>query len=138
MNVRFPRTARVRARAEFDRIFRDGRRVAAPCLALHWLAHDQAARLGLAVSRKVSPHAVVRNRIKRVLRDEFRGLRGGLPNGDYVLVARAGAADLAAPALRLAFCSLLRRAAALPPRAADGTMPPASLSPHCAPDSSGR
>ena len=41
--ARFPRTARVRARSEFDRIFKHGRRVALPVLALHWLDADAAA-----------------------------------------------------------------------------------------------
>ena len=35
---------------------------------------DTPARLGLAVSRKVDPRAVGRNRIKRVLRDATRVL----------------------------------------------------------------
>jgi len=79
MSAAFPRQARVRARAEFDRVFAHGRRTASPLMALHW--HDDGAppRLGLAVSRKVDPHAVGRNRIKRALREEFRALRAALP-----------------------------------------------------------
>ena len=138
MTDRFPRTARVRARAQFDAIFKRARRIAAPQLVLHWLAEGEVPRLGLAVSRKVSPHAVIRNRIKRALREEFRRLRGALPAGDYVLVARPGAATLALPALRAELVALLRRAGALPPSPADGTMPTASSPTHCAPDSSGR
>ena len=126
--ARFPRQARVRARADFDRIFKDGRRVALPALALHWLADGQPARLGLAVSRKVDPNAVGRNRIKRILRDAFRHLRPTLAAGAYVLVARAPAATTAPPALREAFAQLLRRAGALPPPAAEVTMPPAEHS----------
>lgn len=125
MNDRFPRTARVRARAEFDRIFKQARRIAAPVLALHWLAEGEVPRLGLAVSRKVSPHAVVRNRIKRALREQFRRLRGSLPAGDYVLVARPGAAACALPALRSEFIALLKRAGALPAPPVGGTMPTA-------------
>jgi ribonuclease P protein component len=134
----FPRTARVRARAEFDRIFKQGRRIAAPTLALHWLTEGAVARLGLAVSRKVSPHAVARNRIKRALREQFRALRAGLPGGDYVLVARPGAATSSLTGLRAEFVALLMRAGALPRPPCDGTMPTAPLSPPCAPDSSGR
>jgi ribonuclease P protein component len=160
MNRRFPRTARVRARSDFDRIFKHGRRVALPVLALHWQADaparehgsapsdaDDAAaeaarapvpsavaqgpRLGLAVSRKVDARAVARNRIKRQLRDAFRHLRLQLVPGDYVVVARPGAAALAPEALRNAFLSLLRRAdaldaAALPPVPPPGTMPAAA------------
>jgi len=125
MNDRFPRAARVRARAEFDRIFKQARRIAAPTLALHWLAEGDVPRLGLAVSRKVSPHAVVRNRIKRALREQFRHVRGALPAGDYVLVARPGAADSPLPELRAAFIALLKRAGALPAPPVGGTMPTA-------------
>jgi ribonuclease P protein component len=141
VNRRFPRTARVRARSDFDRIFKHGRRVALPVLALHWLAGaaDDVAdataparsspvpRLGLAVSRKVDARAVARNRIKRELRETFRAERLRLAPGDYVCVARPGAAALAPGAAREAFMSLLRRAgafnAALPPVAPPGTMP---------------
>ncbi len=128
-DARFPRQARVRARADFDRIFRDGRRVALPALALHWLGDSQPARLGLAVSRKVDPRAVGRNRIKRILRDAFRHLRPALADGAYVLVARAPAANATPTALREAFHQLLRRAGALPVPAAEVTMPPADSRP---------
>jgi len=139
---RFPRTARVRARSDFDRIFKHGRRVALPVLALHFQPDDAIApRLGLAVSRKVDPHAVGRNRIKRVLRDDFRHLRGELAGGDYVLVARPGASACSGEELRAAFHSLLKRAGvraaalALPATAAPGTMPAASPSSDTTPDS---
>ncbi|WP_043958567.1 ribonuclease P protein component, partial [Lysobacter sp. A03] len=97
---RFPRTARVRARSDFDRIFKHGRRVALPVLALHWQTAEAAAqsctraneelartrpksrlrferpdagpRLGLAVSRKVDPRAGGRNPVKRGMRGNFR------------------------------------------------------------------
>jgi ribonuclease P protein component len=123
ISTRFPRTARVRVRSDFDRIFKHGRRVALPVLALHWQAVDVEARLGLAVSRKVDPHAVGRNRIKRALRDTFRKLRADLARGDYVVVARPGASRCTREELDQAFLGLLRRAGALPAPAVPGTMP---------------
>ena len=123
---RFPRTARVRAKAEFSAVFDRGRRTAEPRMALHWLADAAPARLGLAVSRKVDPHAVGRNRIKRSLREAFRHLRGRLPGGAYVVVARSGAAQADGAVLREAFERLLQRAGALPPPPPAGTMPPAN------------
>ena len=99
-----------------------GRRHASPALSLHWLRDAQPARLGLAVSRKVDPNAVGRNRIKRALRDQFRHLRATLPPGAYVVVARPPAAALPNPALRAAFLALLQRAGALPPTDPAGTM----------------
>jgi len=127
MDAGLPRSARVRQRAEFDRVFADGRRNADPHLSLHWLRSDVPARLGLAVSRKVDPRAVGRNRIKRVLRAEFRAFRNQLASGDYVFVARPAARGCDANALRGALASLLRRAGALPPAGAGGTMPAACL-----------
>ncbi len=124
---RFPRTARVRARADFDRIFKQGRRVALPVLALHWQAGEVGPRLGLAVSRKVDPHAVGRNRIKRVLRDEFRHRQAELAGGDYVVVARVGAARFSGGELRAAFVGLLSRAGALSTSALPGSPSPVTM-----------
>lgn len=55
------------------------------------LAH---ARIGLTVSRRVSPKAVVRNRIKRCIRESFRHHQQLLVGRDVVVIAkpRAGAA----------------------------------------------
>ena len=135
---RLPPAARVRARAEYAAVFSGGRRFNHPLLALHWLADGAPARLGLAVSRKVDPHAVGRNRIKRVLRAHFRSLRARLPAGAFVLVARPPAASADNAALRAAFDGLLRRAGALPPAAPAGTMPaPVVPPPAAAPSSPG-
>ncbi len=121
---RFPRSARVRTRAEYTTVFNGARRVSDPLMTLHWCQGDTPARLGLAVSRKVDPHAVGRNRIKRVLRDATRHLRPCLKSGDYVVVARAAARTASNATLRQAFERLLRRLGALPMPGADGTMPP--------------
>ncbi len=142
--TRFPRTARVRAGSDFDRIFKHGRRVALPVLALHWQADAPSApdrdgpRLGLAVSRKVDPRAVGRNRIKRALRETFRHHRAHLADGDYVVVARVGAARCSGRQLGDAFVKLLQRAGAvldhaavaapLPAPVAPGTMPAPAVS----------
>ncbi|NUS38209.1 MAG: ribonuclease P protein component [Lysobacter sp.] len=121
--ARFPRTARVRSRGEYGRVFEQGRRHQHPLLSLHVLPDDRPARLGLAVSRKVDTRAVARNRIKRVLRDRFRRLREQLPQGAYVLVARPAAARAGSAELTQAFEQLLLRAGALPCPAPAGTMP---------------
>ena len=122
MTATFPRSARVRTGADYKRVFEHARRTAEPLLSLHLYAQGTAPRLGLAVSRKVDKRAVGRNRIKRALRDEFRRLRSELPPGDYVVVARAGAAKAASGELRAAFVRSLARAGALPASATTGTM----------------
>lgn len=51
-------------------------------------------RLGLAISRKVSPRAVQRNRIKRLIRECFRHLQAELGQLDFVVIGRHGLAQL--------------------------------------------
>ncbi|GHA86959.1 ribonuclease P protein component [Cognatilysobacter bugurensis] len=96
---------------------------------------DAGARLGLAVSRKVDRRAVVRNRIKRGLRESFRAQRTRLAPGEYVVVARPGAAALDAAALQRALLTLLQRAGALPPAPPAGTMPTAACTDRVQPPS---
>jgi ribonuclease P protein component len=60
------------------------------------------ARLGLAVSRRVSRSAVVRNRIKRQIREAFRHEAPGLAGLDVVVVAHTAAAGMTNEELRAA------------------------------------
>ena len=74
----------------------------APCrpaaLVLYWFARDEPEgepRLGLAVPKSLG-NAVVRNRVKRQLREAWRAQLEGVPAGrDYVLIARPGLAETA-------------------------------------------
>ena len=119
----FPRAARIRASADFARVFDGARRTSTPELSLHWLRDGAPPRLGLAVSRKVDTRAVGRNRIKRSLREQVRHCSGALAPGAYVVVARKPAATMPNAQLRAVFDALLRRAGALPPTDPTGTMP---------------
>ncbi len=57
------------------------------------------ARLGLAISKRVSKRAVERNRIKRLLRESFRRVRHQLPAVDMMVMAREQAAGVPGPQL---------------------------------------
>jgi ribonuclease P protein component len=70
------------------------------------LAHS---RIGLAVSRRASPKAVTRNRIKRQIREAFRRDRGNLGRFDIVVVAQTAAATAAGPTLQESLAQHWRR-----------------------------
>jgi ribonuclease P protein component len=85
---------------DFDAVYRRGRSVSTRYLTLYWFAREdepkaEAARLGLAVPKSVGS-AVVRNKMKRRLRELFRTRAETLPaDQDYVLVVRPGLAEAA-------------------------------------------
>lgn len=87
--MRFPREQRLRARPEFDRVFRKGRRLGGRLFMILALPNDRPEhRLGLAVSRKIG-NAVTRNRARRLLKEGFRRLERPEEQGlDLVVVAR--------------------------------------------------
>ena len=77
---------------DFDAVYRHGRSVSTRFLVLYWFAREdgEEPRLGIAVPRQLGG-AVVRNRIKRQLRETWRAMLERVPPGnDYVLIARAG------------------------------------------------
>lgn len=115
---RYPRRARLRRKREFERVFRAGMRCSSPALRLVIARNDAGIpRLGLAVSRKVGG-AVVRNLLKRRLREIFRCERGLLPEPlDIVVVPQPGADRLSFAELREQF---LRAAAQWRPKGGRG------------------
>jgi ribonuclease P protein component len=104
---RLPRSLRLRRRKEFLRIQRLGVKVSShPILALALENPWGVTRVGITISSKVG-NAVVRNRIRRRLREIFRTHREHLPRGiDLVLIATPRAPEADFSALRVAYCSL--------------------------------
>ncbi|HET6632637.1 MAG TPA: ribonuclease P protein component [Rhodanobacteraceae bacterium] len=113
-----PPTARLRSAADFAALRGARGRLAGRCFALRYdHAAGPGARLGLAVSRKVSKRAVERNRIKRSVRESFRHHRAGLPPLDVLVIARSAAAGTPSSGLRAELDGLWRRlrTSSLPP-----------------------
>lgn len=82
----FKPEARLRHRREFLRVYQEGRRVSGQYFGLFYLrGAGEGHRIGLTVPRKVGG-AVVRNRVKRRLREIFRLNRAVLGDNPLDLV----------------------------------------------------
>lgn len=95
----FPRQSRVLRTAEFRTIYDHGTRLSGPLFTAFCLSRKdgerETARLGLTVPRAIGG-AVVRNRIKRRLREAFRLHRAEIgPQWDVVINPRRAARDAA-------------------------------------------
>ena len=92
------RSNRLSRSRDFDAVYRQGRSSATRYLVLYWFRRDDDAgdpRLGIAVPKKLGG-AVVRNRMKRRLREAWRKILPEVPPAnDYVLVVRPGLAETA-------------------------------------------
>ena len=104
-----PRQHRLTRKASFDAVFANGRRWTGQHVTIRTLHNGtDAYRCGLSVSKAVG-NAVVRNRVKRRLREIIRGANVR-PGYDVVVVARPSAAAAPFKGLRADLAGLLRRA----------------------------
>ncbi|HEX7043694.1 MAG TPA: ribonuclease P protein component [Burkholderiales bacterium] len=94
--MRFGRDRRLRRAADFEAVRqRAQHRTRDRFFAIAAVPTSGPARLGVAVSRRVSGNAVVRNRIKRQIRESFRMHQFMLHGLDVVVVAQRPAAEAA-------------------------------------------
>jgi ribonuclease P protein component len=120
---RFPRQRRLRKRRQFLLVQGRGRRVAGKQFQFFVLKRDDfeganlaaQARFGITVTRKIG-NAVIRNRIKRIVREGCRHLGDQFaPGTDVVVLARAGSERAPARAFRAELSELARRLGAAGP-----------------------
>jgi len=99
--MKFSRQARLLRPAEFKQVFQQPVRSGDRCFRVLARANEiHNHRLGMAVSKKVCSKAVGRNRIKRIVRENFRNkMLGQMPGQkqdsslDFVVLPTAQAAD---------------------------------------------
>jgi ribonuclease P protein component len=107
---RFTRLQRLLKTDEFSSVFSLRRSFANGFFQL-WFAPGASdrARIGLVVPKKIVRQAVRRNRIKRLVREEFRRMAATLPPLDLIVRARRPFRRGEHAEARLALEALLRR-----------------------------
>ena len=118
-----PREARIRRAGDFAALRQASGRLGGRCFSVRYRGNELGhARLGLAISKRVSKRAVERNRIKRLVRESFRRIRHQLPAFDLVVMAREQASGLPGPELLAEIDALWRKLLPLKPEGAAATM----------------
>jgi ribonuclease P protein component len=130
--------ARLKTRREIRRVYDEGRRVGGQCFLCFFLGDaggdpppDRSARpgrprLGVTIVTKVG-NAIVRNRLRRIVREFFRLRRAQMRDGfDVVVNARREAVDTATDALWVDLERIFARAGVLQGRTASMRTPGAT------------
>ena len=96
----FPKKFRLLGRGEFRRVYEEGQRRSTPLCAIFFRPNGLSwTRLGITAPARLGG-AVLRNRVKRRLREVFRRHRAAIPAGwDIVLNPREAVAKVQFPRL---------------------------------------
>lgn len=88
--MRFTKRLRLLNAAQFDAAFKRGKRFSAGAFTAIVAPNDlDFARIGFALSKRQAPSSVVRNRVRRQLREQFRLQQQQLSAVDLVLMLKA-------------------------------------------------
>ena len=101
------RACRLRKNRQFQYVYHKGKSCACRELVLLHVRNPRL-QVGFSVSKKVG-NSVVRNRVKRRLREQFRQYMPSLRTGLYVVIARNAAAQADSKTLGASLLYLLRR-----------------------------
>ena len=109
-------TVTLKKNYEFRRLYSKGKSTATACLALYCRKNGSVRnRIGYTVSNKIG-HAVVRNRIRRRLREIYRLNEAQFqPGWDIVVVARTRAVEAPFEKLTASYLALAAKAGVLLP-----------------------
>jgi ribonuclease P protein component len=113
----FPKTRRLTLTSQFARVRTEGQNVRGRLLILGFLRTERTelCRAGFVTSKRIGG-AVVRNRVRRRLRDVVRTQQGRLREGFwFVVIARPAAAHASYHALKDEWLRLAERASILAP-----------------------
>lgn len=101
---------KLRCKAQFDRVFKHRKRLYGRCFLVYHYPNQQAhARLGIIASKRNVRFAVHRNRIRRLIKEQFRLQQSALPPIDAVFVVKKGSGELTNTELTQCVLTLLNK-----------------------------
>ena len=107
---RLPKKRILRDRKKFQQVYRHGRSYANRYMVLYVFPMEGRLEVGFAAGKKLG-NAVIRNRVKRLLRESYRLLQRELRQDCAILlIGRRAAAEARCPEVQEAFRQLCKRA----------------------------
>jgi len=106
------RSHRLRKNEHFQAVFQRGTSAANKQFVLYSARQEgQAAfRAGISVSKKIG-NAVIRNRVKRLIREAVARLENAIPKGvDLVIIARPGVESMSLESIEQSLLHVMKRA----------------------------
>lgn len=111
----YSRSHRFSTRGSFEPVLRQPRKMKGDLVVLHAMpAASGISRLGVALTRRLVPAAVERNRVKRIVRESFRRHAVKAAGYDCVVALRARFEPSSGEALRAEVERLFTRLVAVP------------------------
>lgn len=103
---------RLRKNQDFQKVYKKGKSTANRQFIVYVLRgeNQKFSRLGLSVSKKMG-NAVVRNKIRRHVKEAMRAMEGKIQLGnDYIIISRKPAADMTYTEVKSSLQHVLKRA----------------------------
>ena len=111
VSEKFPKTDRILKRADFRRVYEEGRKFQARCFTAFVLpGSGERSRIGITATRK-NGNSVERNRARRMVREVFRKNKWLVPRGvDIVINVKRPLVEASYRELEGDFITFLQRA----------------------------
>jgi len=114
MSSRLTRDQKIRLKIEFDQAFKLGKCLYGRNFLAYYRDNELAhARIGVIASKRSVRLAVDRNRIRRIVKEQFRVNQSKLTNVDIVVIAKKGIGQSINIELRRCILHLLEKIATL-------------------------
>lgn len=113
MDIRLPASAKkikIVKKQQFDAVFSHKKRMSTDSILIYYRpSNNECSRLGIITSKKNARLAHDRNRIRRILKEQFRSLYEQIPPYDFVVISKKKAAEAQNQELRECFTRLIHK-----------------------------